>query len=596
MMERRIEDYALIGNLRTAALVHRTGSIEFLCFPHFDSPAVFAAMLGEPENGCWLIAPREQAYKISRRYIPGTLVLETEFETSSGAVRVTDFMPLPEGESSDLVRIVTGLRGEVTMHTDVRFRFDYGSVIPWVRRHDDGVSAIAGGHALRLRTPLPLEGQGWSTVSEFAVRAGESLPLVLTYHSSHESVPDPRDAAASLERTARWWRAWSDKVDAPPEWREAVVRSAITLKALCHAQTGGIVAAPTTSLPEAMGGPRNWDYRFCWLRDAAFTLDALMTTGCNQEAYAWRNWLVRAVAGEPSKAQIVYSLSGERRLYEIELPWLSGFGGSKPVRIGNHAYTQRQMDVYGEVMDALYCARENGLDAHDDAWRIQREFVYYLEDHWRDPGAGIWEQRSEDRIYVSSVVMTWVAVDRAIKSIERFGVEGPLERWKRLRQTIHDDVCRNGFSAERNAFVQYYGGTALDASVLLIALEGFLPVTDPRVVGTIEAIRRELTVDGFVLRYSTDESQDGLPGSEGAFLICSFWLADCLAMLGRRGEARALFERLLEIRNDLGLLAEEYDPRSKRQLGNFPQAFSHVGLIVTARNCAQHEAPAAHAA
>lgn len=588
----RIEDYALIGNTRTAALVHRNGAIDWLCAPNFDSPACFAALLGTAENGSWTIAPREKVLAARRGYIEGTLVLETIFETASGIVQITDFMPPADDPHTDIIRIITGVQGTVPMMLDVRFRFDYGGIIPWVRRHAHGITAVAGPDAVRLcGGELTFEGRGWSTVSEFTVKAGQTFAACLTWYPSYKSPPPLRDPHALLTETVRRWREWSARCDAPAEWHDAVVRSAITLKALTHRTTGGIVAAPTTSLPELIGGVRNWDYRYCWLRDATLTLYALMNTGYIEEAQAWRQWLVRAAAGEPSKLQIMYSLSGERRLPEYALPWLSGFGASQPVRIGNAAHTQRQMDVYGEVIDTLHAARMHGLEADDNAWRIQLELVHHLEKHWRDAGAGIWEQRGPDQRYVHSSVMVWVAIDRTIKSIESFGLDVPTHGLKRLRQTIHEEVCAYGYSSHRQSFVQYFGSEELDASTLQIPLVGFLPIDDPRVVSTIEAIQRELTVDGFVLRYKSHEAPDGLPPGEGTFLACSLWLADNLALMGRMGEAREMFDRVLAVRNDVGLLAEEYDPVGKRQLGNFPQAFSHVGVINTAKNLSPAPGP-----
>ena len=592
-MTHRIEDYALIGDTRTGALVCRNGSIDWLCVPRFDSPACFAALLGDPDNGQWIVAPQDAPRAANRRYVDDTLVLETTFETDAGSVRLTDFMAItPDDDSIDLVRIATGLRGAVPMHFEARFRFEYGSVIPWVRRREHGLTAIAGPDALRLVTPLELEGKDWSTVADFTLKEGQTVPMVLTWHRSYDVPPPPRDPTTMLHDTLRWWRGWSSSCEAPAEWRDAVVRSAVTLKALTHADTGGIVAAATTSLPEWPGGVRNWDYRYCWLRDATFTLYALMMTGYTDEARAWREWLVRAVAGEPTKLQIMYGLAGERSLEEREIPWLTGFAESRPVRIGNAAHQQKQLDVFGEIMDAFHSGRTHGLDPSDEAWRIQLELIGEVEEHWRDGGSGIWEQRAPDRRYVYSNVMAWVAIDRAVRAVERFGMKGPLNTWKKLRQTMHDEICREGFSEERNAFVQYFGGKTLDASALLIPLVGFLPPDDPRIVGTVDAINRELVDDGFVRRYATGDGSDGLPHGEGAFVACSFWLADNLAMMGRTSEARTLFERILDTRNDVGLLAEEYDPVGKYQLGNFPQAFSHVGIINTACNLAKGAGPA----
>jgi len=586
--ERRIEDYAIIGDTSTCALVARDGSIDWFCPPNFDSPACFAALLGTEENGRWLIAPAERPRIIRRRYLDNTLVLETTFETATGTVQLIDFMPLAKGDPVDIVRIVCGVAGRVAMKLEVRFRFDYGHIIPWVRRSGEGVTAVAGPDAIRVCTPLRLEGRGWSTVAEFTVSAGERIPAVMTWHRSYDPSPPKRDPEALLKQTGTWWEDWSKRCKLPrtacEEWQHAIVRSAITCKALTHARTGGIVAAATTSLPEFLGGERNWDYRYCWLRDATFTLYAMMNTGYMDEAKAWREWLVRAAAGRASELQIMYSIAGERRLPEYDLPWLEGFGRSRPVRIGNAAYMQQQLDVYGEVIDALTAARENGLDANDDAWRVQLELIDHLEKSWRNPGAGLWEQRTEPRRYVYSTVMVWVALDRTIKAAEKYKLDLPVARWKELRQAIHDEVCRDGFSTRRNAFVQRFDSDDLDASSLLIPLVGFLPISDPRVVATVETIKRELMADGFVLRYIAHGTADGLPPGEGAFLACSLWLADNLALMGRFDEGKEIFERVLAVRNDVGLLAEEYDPMNKRQLGNFPQAFSHVGIINTARN------------
>lgn len=591
-MTRRIEDYALIGNTETAALVGRDGSVDWLCLPRFDSPACFAALLGDAENGQWKVAPQQPPKAVRRRYLDGTLVLETIFETETGSVSVVDFMPLPRHEAVDLVRTITGLEGEVPMRFETRIRFDYGRVVPWVRRTEDGLTAVAGPDLVRLRTPLALKDDGFSSVADFTIRKGESIPTILTWHLSYDPIPPARDIPGLLDRTVAWWQEWSARCKTPEEWHEPVLRSAITLKALTHQRTGGIVAAPTTSLPEFIGGVRNWDYRYCWLRDATFTLYALMVTGYDEEARAWREWLVRAVAGEPSKLQIMYGLGGERRLDEFELPWLAGFEASRPVRIGNAAHQQLQLDVFGEVMDALHSARMHGLEWGDEGWRVQVELMRYLEDHWQDPDAGIWEERAPPRRYVFSTVMAWVAADRAVKAVERFGLKGPADRWRQMRDAIHKEVCERGFNAERNAFTRNFGGTTLDASVLLLPEVGFLPPKDPRIIGTIEAVQRDLMVDGFVRRYHTHENDDGLPPGEGTFLACTLWLADAFALIGRGDEARILFERVLAVRNDVGLLAEEYDPVARRQLGNFPQAFSHVGVINTARNLSTRLGPA----
>ncbi len=581
----RIEDYGLIGNTFTAALVGRNGSIDWLCLPHFDSGACFASLLGTPDNGRWLLAPACEAKRVTRRYRPGTMVLETEFETEEGTASLIDFMPIPESEERvDLIRLVVGKEGSVPMRLDLAFRFDYGHIKPWVRRIRGGLSAIAGPDAVELRTPVEMHGEDFRTVGGFTVHAGETVPFSLVWHRSHWPAPPPLDCVDALRETERWWRGWCGEHTYEGPWQEAVERSLLTLKALTFSPTGGIVAAPTTSLPEKIGGVRNWDYRYCWLRDATLTLYSLLISGHKQEARDWREWLLRAVAGEPSQLNIMYGIAGERRLDEVELPWLSGYENSRPVRIGNGAYAQFQLDVYGEVLDAFYAARRFGIEPMDDAWQVQKVLLDFVESNWDKPDEGIWEVRGPRRHFTHSKVMAWVAMDRAIKTVERFGGNGAVDRWRLLRDRIHADVCEKGVDPERGVFVQYYGSKELDAALLLIPLVGFLPADDPRVVATIESIERELTVDGLVRRYSNRNDVDGLPGEEGAFLVCTFWLADALAMIGRRAEAVAIFEHLLELRNDLGLLAEEYDPRANRQLGNFPQAFSHIGLINTAHN------------
>ena len=592
-MPLHLEEYALIGDCETAALVGRDGSIDWLCVPRFDSGACLAALLGAPEHGRWLLTPRDPIRQIRRRYREGTLILETEFETDDGAVTVIDFMP-PRSQQLDLVRLVVGQRGHVAMRMELILRPDYGSIIPWVRRTEHGIRAIAGPDALQLYTDVKLHGERFTTVADFSVSAGQRVPFVLVWHASHLPPPPPIDAEETLSHTEHWWQAWSQRCTYEGPWREAVVRSLITLKALTYAPTGGIVAAPTTSLPEQLGGVRNWDYRYCWVRDATFTLYALISNGYIGEAQAWRAWLLRAVAGTPSQLNIMYGLAGERRLSELELEWLPGYEGAAPVRIGNAAYRQFQLDVYGEMMDLLYVAARLGLKPDDDAWRLQRALLDFLTSAWRQPDEGIWEMRGPKRHFTHSKVMAWVAVDRMIKAVEHFGVEGPVERWRQLRDIIHAEVCQRGFDAERNTFVQYYGGKALDASLLMIPLVGFLPPSDARVRGTVEAITRHLMIDGFVARYPTTPEVDGLPAGEGAFLACTFWLADALALLGRRDEARQLFERLLGLRNDVGLLSEEYDPAARRLVGNFPQAFSHISLINTACNLSTGEGPAAH--
>jgi GH15 family glucan-1,4-alpha-glucosidase len=590
-MPARIEDYALIGDCETAALVSRDGSIDWLCWPRFDSGPCFAALLGGPEHGRWRIAPRGEA-RIRRRYRGDTLILETDFETDEGAVTLIDFMPL-RGTESDLIRLVVGRRGTVTMCTELVLRFHYGSIVPWVSRLEDGsLRAIAGPDMVVLRTRAPLHGEGLTTVGEFAVAAGETVSFSLTYGPSYLPPPPAVDPAASLADTEAFWTTWASRCTLQGEWRDAVVRSLVTLKALTYRPTGGIVAAPTTSLPERIGGARNWDYRFCWLRDATLTLLALMDAGFFDEAAAWRDWLLRAVAGSPSQLQIMYGIAGERHLAEWTVPWLPGYERSAPVRVGNAAYAQHQLDVFGEVMDALHHARLGGIPGSIDGWNLQRELVRHAEAIWERPDEGIWEVRGGRRHFTHSKVMAWVAVDRAIKSAERFGQPGPLDRWRALRARIHADVCARGFDPRLGSFVQAYGGTQLDASLLLIPLVGFLPAHDPRVRGTVEAIERRLTLDGLVLRYDTHETDDGLPPGEGAFLACSFWLADNYVLLGRRDDARRLFEELLALRNDVGLLAEEYDPRERRMTGNFPQAFSHVALIDTALNLAREPAVA----
>lgn len=585
-MPLRIEDYALIGDCQTAALVGRDGSIDWLCVPRFDSGACFAALLGTPEHGRWQIAPASPVRKIRRRYRDGTLILETEFETEAGTVALIDFMP-PRSDVPDLVRIVEGRRGRVPMRMELIIRFDYGSVVPWVRRVERGITAIAGPDMLALRTDVVLTGENLHTIASFEVGEGERVPFDLTWYPSHEHRPEERDAARALVETEMWWRDWSGRCEADGEWCEAVRRSLITLKALTYAPTGGIVAAPTTSLPENLGGVRNWDYRFCWLRDSTFTLYALMLAGYHQEAAAWREWLLRAVAGSPAQLQIMYGLAGERRLTELELSWLPGYEGAAPVRIGNGAWNQYQLDVYGEVMDSLHQARRFGLEAEDSSWRLQRALLEFLESNWREPDEGIWEVRGPRRHFTHSKVMAWVAFDRAIKTVEQFGLEGPVDRWRTLRDQVHAQVCQEGFDSKLGSFVQFPGSRHLDASLLMIPLVGFLPATDPRVRGTVEAIERTLVTDGFVNRYTFDPDVDGLPPGEGAFLLCTFWLADNLALLGRHDEARRVFDQLLAIRNDVGLLSEAYDPTARRMVGNFPQAFSHIGLVNTAYNLAQ---------
>jgi GH15 family glucan-1,4-alpha-glucosidase len=587
-----IEDYALIGDCETAALVARDGSIDWLCFPRFDSGACFAALLGSPEHGRWQIAPAGAVQRISRHYRDGSLILETEYETYDGAVTIIDWMPVRD-QAANVLRIVEGKRGQVPMHMELIIRFDYGAIVPWVRRTDDGIRATAGPDTLYCRTDVPLRGENLHTLADFTVAAGQRVAFELTWMPTHLAPPPARDAEQSLRKTEAWWREWSSQCNYHGDWREAVLRSLVTLKALTYAPTGGIVAAATTSLPEQLGGVRNWDYRYCWLRDATFTLYALMSGGYIEEARAWREWLLYAVAGQPAQIQIMYGLAGERRLTELELDWLPGYQAAAPVRIGNAAYRQMQLDVYGEVMDALYLARRTGLKQSENAWRVQRALMQYLETAWELPDEGIWEVRGPRRHFTHSKVMAWVAMDRAVKMVEQFGLEGPIETWHRLRKAIHEQICREGFDPRLGAFVQYYGSKDPDASLLMLPLVGFLPATDPRILGTVDLIRRQLVRDGFVARYPTKQAVDGLPPGEGAFLICTFWLADNLALQGRQAEAREIFERLLALRNDVGLLSEQYDPQAQRLVGNFPQAFSHVGLINTASNLTKAVGPAA---
>jgi GH15 family glucan-1,4-alpha-glucosidase len=580
----RIEDYALLSNLRTAALVSRTGSVDWLCLPRFDSAACFAALLGRPEHGRWLIAPSGKAKSVERRYLPETLVLETIFETDDGAFRLVDFMP-PERDDTVLARIVEGLEGEVEISTELVLRFEYGSAVPWLQRKDHVWLAVVGPHAVRIDSSIDLEGKDFTSVGSTTVSAGERLPFALTSFASHRGPPEPVDADAALEETERFWREWSDRCGYSGEWDEPVRTSLRVLKGLIYDPTGGIVAAPTTSLPEAVGGPRNWDYRFCWLRDATLTLVALIDSGYLDEARAWREWLFRAAAGRPADLQIMYGVAGERRLAEYEADWLPGYEGSTPVRVGNAASEQTQLDVYGEIIDAFTTAREQGLEASDHAWRLSVNLIEFVEEAWRRPDAGIWEVRGPSRHFTHSKVMAWVAFDRAIRTCEEWGREGPVDHWRSIRDEIHADVCANGFDPELQSFVQSYGSKRLDASLLLIPLVGFLPAEDDRVVGTIEAIGRVLSWDGLIMRYEADEENmqvDGLPPGEGAFLPCSFWYAADLALLGRTEEARALFTRLLGLRNDLGLISEEYDPEANRMLGNFPQAFTHLALVACA--------------
>jgi GH15 family glucan-1,4-alpha-glucosidase len=583
----RIEDYALLGDLHSAALVSRKGSVDWLCVPRFDSAACFAALVDTPEAGRWLLAPAAGGTCARRQYRGDTLVLQTEWDTPEGTVRVVDFMP-PRGEAPDIVRIVQGVTGAVPMYGELRLRFDYGQVVPWVRNVGGAIEAVAGPDAAWLRTPAPLVGRDGRTVSEFTVRAGDTVPFVLTWAPSHVSPPGPVDASQALAETVEFWERWSARSSVTGPWRDAVQRSLIVLKALTYAPTGGIVAAVTTSLPEQLGGRRNWDYRYCWLRDATYTLQALLAAGYSEEASAWREWLLRAVAGDPGKLQIMYGVDGTRRLPELALPWLSGYESSAPARVGNAAAGQLQLDVWGEVLDGLHLAREADMSTPDDAWDLQVALMEHLEGAWRDTDNGLWEVRGPRRHFTHSKVMAWVAADRMVRAVRDSGLPGPVRRWERLRDAIHADVLTHGYNAGQRTFVQYYGGTELDASLLLIPRVGFLPGTDPRVLGTVDAIQRELTQDGLVLRYRTDRTNDGLPAGEGVFLACSFWLVDALHSAGRDKDATELFERLLALRNDVGLLSEEWDPGTQRQLGNTPQAFSHFALVVSALQLHDH--------
>jgi carbohydrate kinase (thermoresistant glucokinase family) len=580
-----IEDYALIGDCTTAALVGRNGSIDWLCWPRFDSNACFAALLGTSEHGRWRICPADPAPRISRAYRDGTMVLETIFDTADGRVALIDFMPVDQAGSS-IIRLVEGRRGKVTMQSHLTLRFDYGTTVPWVTQLEDksGLSAIAGPSRVALRTPVALQGKNFATVAEFDVVEGQCVPFVLTHGPSHLPAPAAVDWQRALRETEGFWRSWSARCTYTGPWRGPVQRSLLTLKALTYAETGGIVAAPTTSLPEQLGGERNWDYRYCWLRDATLTLMALMSAGYIEEAQAWRAWLQRSVAGSPSQIQIMYGLSGERQLIEWEVPWLPGYQGAVPVRIGNAAADQLQLDVYGELIDAIYQSRMHMLAPVAAAWAQQQKLIEYLERIWQQPDDGIWEVRGGRRHFTHSKVMAWVALDRTVRDAERFNLQAPLERWRQVRDRMHATICKQGFDASRNTFTQSFGGSELDASLLLMPIVGFLPADDPRVRGTVAAIERELMADGLVLRYRTQAGVDGLPPGEGVFLPCSFWLADNYTLQNRDAEARALFERLLSLRNDVGLLSEEYDPHAKRQVGNFPQAFSHLALIGTALN------------
>ena len=585
-----IEDYALIGNTRAAALVGRDGSIDWLCVPRFDSPACFCALLGSPEHGRWLIAPKDGNATMTRRYRDGTMVLDTEVVTSSGRVLITDCMPYWEGRS-DVVRVVKGLEGRVSMRMELIMRFDYGAVVPWVHATDGGIIATAGPDSLELRTQVPMEGEDHRTVSEFEVAAGQTKSFALTHFQSQQEPPLPIDPLTACDMTVGWWRAWSQRSTYEGDYADAVQRSLLTLKALNYSPTGGIVAAPTMGLPESWSGGRSFDFRYCWLRDATFTLYALLIAGYVDEARQWRKWLVRVAAGRPEDLQIVYGVAGERRLAESELEWLPGYQDTGPVLIGNAAHCQHQLDVYGEIFDALHLTRRAGVESDDQVWAIQRALLDFLESSWHEPDDGIWEMRGPRRQYTHSKIMAWVAFDRAVKAVERFGGSGPAQRWARIRDQIRDEVCRRGVDHDRNVFVQEYGGKALDASLLLVPLVGFLPPDDERVRNTLAAIERELTEDGFVRRYENGSDIDGIGIPEGTFLPCSFWLVDNLAMTGRQDDARRLFERLLSIRNDVGLLSEEYDPGKGRLMGNFPLAFTHVALINSARNLSRAGGP-----
>src|SRR5258705_1281620 len=582
----KIEDYAFLSDTQTGALVSRDGCVDWLCFPRFGSPACFASLLGEKENGHWLFFSDDEVTAVRRRYRGELHILETDLEAKNGAVRLIDFMP-PRGENPDIIRIIEGLRGKVSMQMELIIRFDYGNILPWVRRRKrfDGLEAVAGPDALILRTPVETHGKDLTTIAEFTVAKGDRIPFVLTWFASHTDPPRKINPEHALHDTEVFWGDWAKRFETKGKWRDAIVRSLITLKGLTYAPTGGLVAALTTSLPEQIGGVRNWDYRFCWLRDAALILLALLRSGYREEAKSWRQWLLRAIAGSPEQMQAIYGVRGERRLEEFEIPWLSGYENSKPVRIGNAASNQFQLDVYGEILAAIWQADRAGLKLEDPDWALMVQLMKFLESNWQKPDEGIWEVRGGRKHFTHSKMMAWLAFDRAVRLVEECGcaADEHFKRWKKIRDQIHAEVCERGYNTNKKAFTQFYGSDALDASLLLMPVAGFLPATDERVRGTIEAIERELMQDGFVLRYRPQEDNvDGLPGGEGAFLPCSFWLADCLHLIGRKEEARELFERLLNLRNDLGLLSEEYDPREKRQLGNFPQAFSHVALVSAA--------------
>lgn len=582
-MSEKIENYALIGDCETAALVGRNGSIDWLCWPAFDSDACFAAILGTHKNGRWLVAPSDEITTISRRYLGDTLILETRFETKSGTVALIDFMP-PRGKASDIVRLVRGVSGTVKMRMELVIRFGFGIDIPWVRRIDHSLLAVAGQDMTVLRTPVETRGEDLTTVSEFEVKAGETVPFVLTYGPSHLDPPEPIDPDIALQETETFWKEWCSHCTRDGEYHDLILRSLITLKALTFAPTGGIVAAPTTSLPEKLGGARNWDYRFCWLRDATFTLLALMNSGYTEEASAWHNWLLRAAAGSPSSMQIMYGIWGQRRLLEWEAVWLDGYEGAQPVRIGNAAHAQLQLDVYGELIDAFHQSRMAKLKLDDETWALECNVLNHLAEVWDQPDHGIWERRGEPRHYVFSKVMTWVAFDRGIKSAETFGFKAPLLHWRALREAIHCDVCYRGFDAEENSFVESYGSKMLDASVLLLPAVGFLPASDPRICGTIAAVEKHMMRDGFVLRHDPREVSAEKQPIEGAFLACTLWLADAYVLSGNIDKAQELFDRVAGVANDVGLLAEEYDSIARRQTGNFPQALTHIALVNTAHN------------
>jgi GH15 family glucan-1,4-alpha-glucosidase len=590
----RIEDYGLIGNTITSALVGRDGSIDWLCLPRFDGGACFAALLGNPRNGSWKIAPAEDGYTTRRAYRGYTAILETSFEGERGAFTVVDFMPPPDTQEDrvDVIRIVRCDRGRVAVHSCLVMRFDYGRVIPWVQKCAVGIVAIAGPDAIQFQSEARLRGEDMTTQADFTLRAGETRAFCLTWFPSHFPAPRPVNAQRALAATERWWKRWISQAEDVDEWNDAVLRSLITLKAATFSPTGAILAAPTTSLPEQLGGERNWDYRYCWIRDSTLTLYALLVSGFRDEAKDWRRWLVRAAAGEPSKLQIMYGLRGERRLTEWTVPWLEGYECSKPVRIGNAAHVQLQLDVYGELMDTLHVARRHKLEPYQQAWQLQKQLISFVEEAWQQPDNGIWEVRGSPQHFTHSKVMAWVAMDRAVQSVEKFHLKGPVQHWRRLRKKIHEEICARGFSTRQQCFTQVYGGEALDASLLLIGQCGFIAPDDLRFVNTVDAIERELKVDGLVRRYRPDRLDDGVAGSDAAFLACSFWLVDALILIDRYDAALELFTHLLELRNDLGLLAEEYDPRARRQLGNFPQAFSHISLINSAHNLASHRAPA----